>query len=52
MSLKIGNVGNYGVYKLGIALDIENQSCISLSHLLSSVYNLQGLRAVLTSPKS
>ena len=52
MSLKIWNIGNYRLYKLGVALDIENQSSIPLSHFLSSVYTLQGLRGMFISPKS
>lgn len=52
MSLKIWNIGNYRVYKLGVALDIANQSYIRLSHLLSSIYSPQVLRGVFTSPKS
>ena len=46
------NIGNYRVYKLEEALDIENQSSIPPSHFLSSVYTLQGLRGMLISPKS
>ena len=52
MSPKMWNIGNYRVYKLEEALDIENQSSIPPSHFLSSVYTLQGLRGMLISPKS
>lgn len=38
----------YGVCKSGVALDIDNQSSIPRSQFLSSVYNLQVLRARLT----
>ena len=52
MSPKMWNIGNYRVYKLEEALDIENQSSIPPSHFLSSVYTLQGLRGMLITPKS
>ena len=52
MSPKMWNIGNYRAYKLGVALDIENQSSIPPSHFLSSVYTLQGLRGMFISPKS